>query len=102
MIECEVHDETGARIGGDSTTFSFNTLPRIDDILWLILRGHSFEEETKQINCIVTYSAQLCESNSPYNKSKNIGYLTVKIDESMQTLIKHKSIQSVANETLTT
>jgi hypothetical protein len=101
MIECEVYDETGARVGGDSATFSFNTLPRIDEILWLVLHASSFEEETKQISCIVTYSAQLCESNSRYKKSKNIGYLTVKIDESIETLIKHKSLHSVANETST-
>jgi hypothetical protein len=101
MIQCEIFDENDTRIGGDNITFSFNTLPIINDILWLRLHANSFDEETKEINCVVTYSAQLCESDSLFKKSRNIGYLIVKIDESMQNLIKDKPIHTLANETLT-
>jgi hypothetical protein len=103
MITCIIHDEAdvdGFPLGGSGAEFNFDTLPRLGDILWLRLHANSFEEETKEINCVVTYSAQLCESNSYFKKSKNIGYLTVKIDESMQNLIKDKSLHAIANETL--
>lgn len=75
MIECVVHEagnEEDEPIGGGFSTFKFNSLPKVGDIVWLMIG------DGNQLNCVVTYSAQWCSNLIEYNK----GYLVVNIDRS--------------------
>ena len=85
MIECDIYEEGKEDefpIGGSNfSVFTFNTLPRIGDILWLLVTDLShgrqeFGMATKEIVCNVVFVAQRSSNTNKHNR----GYLIVKID----------------------
>lgn len=79
MISCEIYDESdedGFPLGGSGSTFNFETLPLLGDILWLhVIDVHN---RLREIVCTVVFAAR--RSSSSHISYSYSGYLVVKID----------------------
>jgi hypothetical protein len=84
VIRCDIYvegKEDDSPLGGNQG-FNFNTMPRVGDILWLMVTDHEKEpisiDAHKDVVCTVVFAAQRSSNSSTYYA----GYLVVKIHES--------------------
>jgi hypothetical protein len=86
MIHCDIYvegKEDSCPLGGSQTHgFNFNTLPRVGDILWLMVTDYTKDkmdiDSHIDVVCTVIFAAQRSSNSSTFYA----GYLVVKIHES--------------------